>query len=184
MEDYQIVDLYWQRSEEAIKETDTKYGRMLKSISLSFVEVIEDAEECLNDTYLAAWQSMPSERPVYLGAFLSRIIRALSIDCYRARHSKKRGGVAALCEELSECISDTATPQTEYDKSRLADILNQFVESLDEERRYIFIRRYYYSDAIDTIAKNLGSGVGRIKSILHRLRGELRKILEEGGIAI
>ena len=83
MEDYKIVDLYWQRSEDAIKQTDTKYGKMLTSISLSFVEVREDAEECLNDTYLAAWQSMPSERPVYLGAFLSRIIRSLSIDRYR-----------------------------------------------------------------------------------------------------
>ncbi len=184
MEDYKIVDLYWQRSEDAIKETDAKYGRMLKGISLSFVEVIEDAEECLNDTYLAAWQSMPSERPVYLGAFLSRIIRSLSIDRYRARHSKKRGGVAALCEELTDCIPDTMSVETEYDNSRLADTLNRFVESLDEERRYIFIRRYYYSDAIDTIADKLGSGVGRIKTILHRLRKELKKILEEGGIAI
>ena len=184
MEDYQIVDLYWQRSETAIKETDTKYGRMLKGISLSFVEVIEDAEECLNDTYLAAWQSMPSERPVYLGAFLSRIIRGLSIDRYRARHSKKRCGVAALCEELTECIPDSTNVETEYDNSRLAEALSSFISALDETKRYVFIRRYYYSDSIETIAKTLNSGAGKIKSILHRTRNELRKYLEREGIAI
>lgn len=184
MEDYQIVDLYWQRSETAIKETDTKYGRMLRGISLSLVEVIEDAEECLNDTYLAAWQSMPSERPVYLGAFLSKIIRRLSVDRYRARHSKKRGGAAMFCEELSECIPDTSNVEIEYDNSRLAEALNRFLTELDETKRYVFIRRYYYSDSVETIAKSLNSGVGRIKSILHRTRNELRKYLEREGIAL
>ena len=109
MEDYQIVDLYWARQESAIAETDKKYGRMLNSISFSLLSSAEDAEECVNDTYVAAWQSMPQERPTYLGAFLSKIIRRISVSRYRTSHAQKRGGASVLIEELSEAIPSSSS---------------------------------------------------------------------------
>ena len=105
MEDHKIVDLYWQRSENAIKETSTKYGRMLDGISYSLLSSREDAEECVNDTYLEAWNKMPDDRPAYLGAYLSRIVRCISIDRFRASHRQKRGEAVELTDELADCIN-------------------------------------------------------------------------------
>ncbi len=184
MEDYQIVDLYWARSECAIKETDTKYGRMLTSISISLVRTNEDAEECLNDTYISAWNSMPDERPIYLGAFLSKIIRRISIDKYRLSHSKKRGGADVFIEELTECIPSTDDVQLSYDNKLLGDALNRFLLSLDEEKRYIFVRRYFYSDSIETISRRVGISVGKVKTVLFRTRNALRNFLMEEGISL
>ncbi len=119
MEDHQIVDLYWERSERAIKETDIKYGRMLKSTSYSLLSSNEDADECVNDTYLAAWNRMPEERPIYLGAFLSRIIRNISVSRYRAKHREKRGGADSVTVELLECIPDKSSVENDFDNDRL-----------------------------------------------------------------
>ena len=119
MEDYQIVDLYWARKEKAIAETEKKYGKMLHSLSYSLLSSHEDAEECVNDTYLGAWNTMPDARPMYLGSFLSKITRRLSIDRWRREHRAKRGGVAAVVEELSECIPDDNTPAAEYQRGLL-----------------------------------------------------------------
>ena len=116
MEDHKIVDLYWQRSENAIKETSTKYGRMLDGISYSLLSSREDAEECVNDTYLEAWNKMPDDRPAYLGAYLSRIVRCISIDRFRASHRQKRGEAVELTDELADCIPSgisASLPQAE-----------------------------------------------------------------------
>lgn len=184
MEDCKIVDLYWARSERAISETDNKYGRMLTSISVSLVDAKEDAEECLNDTYLAAWNSMPSERPIYLGAFLSKIIRRLSIDKYRASRSQKRGGADVFVEELTESIPSNDDVASNYDNNLLAEALNKFLLSLDEEKRYVFVRRYYYSDSIEAIAKKMRVSEGKIKTVLFRTRNALRKYFMEEGIML
>lgn len=184
MEDYKIVDLYWERSEKAISETDTKYGRMLTGISLGLVKIKEDAEECLSDTYLAAWNSMPDERPIYLGAFLSKIIRRISIDRYRVLHSEKRGGKDALVSELTECIPSSSDVQSEYDNKLLAEALNRFLYSLDEEKRMIFIRRYFYSDSLDVIALRMKVSIGKVKTVLFRTRNALREFLLEEGIEL
>lgn len=184
MEDYQIVDLYWSRSENAIAQTEQKYGRMLTSISVSLVPTVQDAEECVSDTYLAAWNSMPDERPVYLGAYLSKIVRRLSINKYRSSHTAKRGGVGELVEELTDCIPSDYSLETEYDNQRLAEALNRFLLSLDEQKRYIFIRRYYYSDAVIDIARQIRASEGKVKTVLFRVRSALRKFLEEEGFAI
>ena len=185
MEDHKIVDLYWERSESAIAETQQKYGRMLTGISVSLVPTAEDAEECVSDTYLAAWNRMPEERPIYLGAFLSKIVRRISIDRFRATQAEKRGGrVGALTEELTDCIPSGDSPQDDYDNRRLGEVLNRFLQSLDEEKRYIFVRRYYYSDAIGQIALSLRVSEGKVKTTLHRLRASLKNLLEQEGIAL
>lgn len=184
MEDYKIVDLYWERSERAIVETGNKYGRMLTAISISLVPTREDAEECLNDTYMVAWNSMPDQRPIYLGAFLSKIIRRLSIDRYRSSHSQKRGGTDVFVEELTECIPSNDDVVSSYDNKLLEGALNRFILSLDEEKRHIFVRRYYYSDSIEAIADEMRMGEGKIKTALFRVRKALRKYLEEEGISL
>jgi RNA polymerase sigma-70 factor (ECF subfamily) len=184
LEDYKIVDLYWARSEDAIRQTEIKYGRMLVSISSALVPTVQDAEECVSDTYVAAWESMPDERPIYLGAFLSKIIRRISIDKYRREHSQKRGGMENFIDELGECIPSETDLQTEYDNRRLSELLNTFLRSLDEQKRTIFVRRYFFSDSISDIAEMLGVSEGKTKTVLHRTRNELRKFLEREGVAI
>ena len=184
MEDYKIVDLYWARSEDAIRQTEIKYGRMLASVSAALVPSVQDAEECVSDTYVVAWNSMPDQRPIYLGAFLSKIVRRISIDKYRREHSQKRGGMENFIDELSECIPSETDLQTEYDNRRLSELLNFFLLSLDEQKRIIFVRRYFFSDSIFDIAKMLRISEGKTKTVLHRTRNELRKFLEREGVTI
>ena len=179
MEDFEIVDLYWAREEAAIRESDRKYGRMLSSLSFSLLSSHEDAEECVNDTYLAAWNAMPTERPSYLGAFLSRITRNLSIDRYRATHREKRGGMENLLQELTECVPDDNSVEREYENGRLADALNAFLASLEVEKRAMFLRRYFYSQSITEIALSLGISESKVKVTLHRVRERLRHELEK-----
>lgn len=179
MEDYKIVDLYWARNEAAIKESDVKYGRMLHSLSYSLLSSREDAEECVNDTYLDAWQAMPTARPLYLGAFLSKITRRISVDRWRALHREKRGGIGTVVEELTDCIPDTQSLQEEYDNERLAHALNRFLHAQPTEKRVIFIRRYFASQSVSEIAQGLCLSESKVKVTLHRMREALRKELEE-----
>ncbi len=184
MEDRQIVDLYWERSENAIKESSQKYGKMLNGISYSLLSSSEDAEECVSDTYLEAWQRMPEDRPAYLGAYLARIVRCLSIDRFRTSHRQKRGEATSLTDELYECLSSSMTPNEEYENGRIAKVINKFLFELDEEKRRIFVRRYFYSDSISSISARLGVSIPKVKTTLHRLRSELREYLEKEGICI
>ena len=182
MEDYQIVDLYWARKEKAIAETDKKYGKMLHSLSYSLLSSREDAEECVNDTYLGAWNAMPDARPMYLGPFLSKIARRLSINRWRRDHREKRGGVMNMIEELTECVPDADTPSAEYERGLLRDELNAFLRTLGEEKRAMFVRRYFYAQPLNTIAKEMGIGEAKIKVTLHRLREQLKERLEVCGL--
>ena len=184
MEDHQIVDLYWQRSENAISETKKKYEKMLSGISYSLLSSHEDAEECVSDTYLEAWQRMPNDRPSYLGAYLSRIIRCISIDRFRASHREKRGEADSLTDELSQCIPSGMTPAEEYENGRIAKVINSFLYGLDEEKRRIFVRRYFYSDSISDIAARMRMSVPSVKTTLHRLRASLKDFLEKEGIFV
>jgi len=178
MEDHKIVDLYWARDENAIRESDIKYGRMLQMLSYSLLSSREDAEECVSDTYLAAWGAMPPARPTYLGAFLSKITRRISIDRWRALHRQKRGGMDAAIEELIDCIPDRSTPQSEYDSRCLSEAINGFLVAQSAERRAIFVRRYFCSQSTAEIARALGIGESKVKVTLHRMREKLRKELE------
>lgn len=180
MDDCKIVDLFWARNEEAIVESDKKYGRMLKSLSYSLLSSKEDAEECVNDTYLDAWGAMPTERPTYLGAFLSKITRRISIDRFRANHRQKRGGLGNLTEELTDCIPDSSpTLADEFENGRLRDALDRFLANLPAEKRVMFIKRYFFANPIAEIAESMGLGESNVKVTLHRVREQLKTILEK-----
>ena len=178
MEDYKIVDLYWAREERAIAETEKKYGRMLHSLSYSLLSSFEDAEECVNDTYIGAWNTMPSARPMYLGPYLSKITRRLSIDRWRHDHRAKRGGMALVIEELTDCIPDENTPMAEYERGLLRGELNAFLATLNEEKRAMFVRRYFFAQPLSQIAEEMGVGEAKVKVTLHRLRDQLKIRLE------
>ncbi len=178
MEDYRIVDLYWARNESAISETQSKYGRMLHSLSYSLLSSHEDAEECVNDTYLDAWNAMPTARPQYLAPFLSKITRRISIDRWRHGHREKRGGLEQITEELTECIPDSSTPDGELENGRLSAELDSFLLSQPKEKRVMFLRRYFCSQSVTDIARSMGIKEGTVKVSLHRMREALRKRLE------
>jgi len=177
MEDYQIVDMYWSRNEAAITQSDRKYGRMLTSLSASLLSSLPDAEECVNDTYLAAWGNMPTDRPTYLGAYLAKITRRISVDRYRHMHRQKRGGLNSITAELSECIPDTETVQEAYNNERLSEAINRFVRELDEKKRIVFVRRYFCGEPVEMIAKETGMKSGTVKNLLFRTREALRDML-------
>ena len=178
MEDKKIVDLYWARSETAISETQTKYGKLLYGISFSLLSSREDAEECVNDTYIAAWNSMPDERPEYLCAFLCKIDRRISINKYNSLHRKKRGGADMIIEELTECIPSGDDVQGSYENKRLTEAINRFLEGLDTEKRVVFVKRYFYSSSLDEISRQMNISQAKVKSMLFRMREQLYKILE------
>ncbi len=179
LEDIQIVELYWMRSESAITESDRKYGKMLKKISYSMLSSSEDAEECVSDTYFTAWNRMPSDRPTFLGAFLSRIVRGLSIDRYRRSKAAKRSGIEVAIDELEECIPSQISVERELESGALAGAINRFLAGLDKESRVIFVRRYYFTESISEIAKALGFSEGKVKTVLFRRRKELYSMLEK-----
>jgi RNA polymerase sigma-70 factor (ECF subfamily) len=182
MEDKKIVELYWARNEDAITQTSVKYGGMMHATSKSIVGSHEDAEECVNDAYLAAWNSMPENRPTYLGGYMAKIIRNISINRYDRNHAAKRQGVQVVFEELEGCLTDYNTPEEEYEQGCLKEVLDNFLESLDEQKRVIFLRRYFYTDSIAEIAQRMQMSEGKIKSILFRLRGQLAATLKEAGV--
>ena len=182
MEDKLIVDLYWARNEEAITQTSVKYGSMMHATSKSIVGSHEDAEECVNDAYLAAWNSMPENRPDYLGGYMAKIIRNISLNRYDKNHAAKRGGVQVVFEELEGCLTDGTTLEEQYEQGCLREVLNDFVAGLDQEKRVIFLRRYFYTDSIAEIAQRMQMGEGKVKTILFRLRGQLAKVLKEAGV--
>lgn len=181
MEDRKIVDMYWDRDENAIVESDKKYGRMLGSLSYSLVDSREDAEECVNDTYVAAWNSMPTARPDLLGAFLSKITRRISINRFREKHRQKRGA-GELVLELTDCIPSESRLDGELQSQGLRELLDRFLYSLDRERRAMFIRRYFYSHSIEQIAEDMNMSRSKVKTTLYRIRIELAGLLEREGL--
>ena len=181
MEDQLIIDLFFQRSEQAIEETDKKYGGYCYSIAYNILSNREDSEESVSDTYLAAWNTIPPRRPNFLNAFLAKMTRHISIDRWRKRSAKKRGGgeIVLALEELEDCV-DGHNVETELAKKELTRI-NAFLSSLPETERNVFLCRYWYLDSIQTISEVSGFSQSKVTSMLHRLRGKLRKKLSEEG---
>lgn len=181
MEDNKIVEMYWDRNEDAISETKSKYENYLSKIAYNILADIEDTRESVNDTYLRAWYSMPPHRPDKLSAFLAKITRHISIDIYRKKNSKRRigSGYAVSLDELYECTSDSGNPEKETDAKALSNAINDWLMSISESMRIIFICRYFYCDSVRDIAKFTGSGESKVKSTLHRARLSLREYLEK-----
>lgn len=183
-DDQKIVELYWSRSERAISETDAKYGGYCYCIAYSVLANNEDAEECVSDTYMAAWNAMPPRRPSILATFLGKITRCNAIDRWRSRGRQKRGGgeIPLALEELEECVPDSRTQETIYEQKQLSTVINRFLDGLPEIQRRIFLCRYWYLDPISDIANYYGFSNSKVTSMLHRTRGKLRAALEKEGL--
>lgn len=183
MEDQQIIELYWQRSESAIAETDAKYGPYCHAIARSVLASREDADEAVNDTWLSAWNAMPPHRPSVLSAFLGRITRRLSIDKWRRQTADKRGGgqLPLALEELTHCLPGGKSTEEAVEHQALRQTVDAFVSALPEVQRRVFLRRYWYLDSLPDIAKRFGFRESKVKSMLHRTRLQLRDHLEQEG---
>ena len=186
MEDARIIELYWQRDESAIRETDARYGRFLQTIAYNILADQEDSWECVNDTYLRTWETIPPQRPSAFSAFLAKITRRLSIDRLRRRKAQRRGeGTYALSlEELGDCVSGTDDPVSEAEWQALTEAIESYVKRLHPTARQAFICRYFYIEPLETIALRQGCSVSKVKSLLHRTRQGLRTHLNKEGFAL
>ncbi|MBO6092186.1 MAG: sigma-70 family RNA polymerase sigma factor [Oscillospiraceae bacterium] len=184
MEDEQIVDLYWQRSDLAISETNKKYGRYCHTIAYNICGIDEDAEECVNDTWLRAWNLMPDQRPAILSTFLGCITRNFAINLIKAKNRIKRGGGEAVLalDELEECIPGGRNPEQALEEKELEKAIGRFVSQLPQPEKTIFVLRYWRVAPIDEIAEKLQFSKGKIKSSLFRTRRKLRDYLQEEGL--
>lgn len=185
MEDEKIVDLYWERFETAITETSKKYGRYCTKIAFNILANDEDAEESVNDTYLAAWNTMPPSRPNKLSAFLGRITRNIALDKYDYYKAKKRSNEFDLIlSELGDCVSAPDNVEADYEAGEAAKNISLFLHGLDTGNRHIFIRRYWYSDSILELAERFDMSESKVKSMLFRTRNKLKKYLEKEDIMV
>ena len=176
VDDEKIIDLYWARSELAVGETAQKYGNYCYVIANNILRNNEDAEECVSDTYLKAWISIPPERPAMLCSYLGKITRNLSLDKYRRRAAKKRGGdeVALLLDELGDCVPSGGNVEAEYESKLAIEAITSYLLSIDSTSRIIFVRRYWYADSIQAIASHFKMSESKIKSMLFRTRKNLK----------
>ncbi|MBO6301102.1 MAG: sigma-70 family RNA polymerase sigma factor [Ruminiclostridium sp.] len=186
MEDEAIVELYLARDESAISHTSEKYGSKLRSLAKRITEDDFMADECENDTYMKAWNSIPPHEPrTYLFAFLARITRHLALNlCEKNRTQKRSGTFVDLGEEIESVIAAPDNTESVVDDMVLRESLNRFLAELDEEKRNIFLRRYWFFDDIETLSDRFGYSRSKIKSLLMRLRGKLREHLEKDGIGV
>lgn len=183
MEDAEIVELYWARNEDAITQTKAKYGAYLNRVAYNILSDLEDSQECVSDTLLAAWRSMPDNRPKNLRTYLGKITRQVSIDLYRRRNRMKRyaSEYAISLEELGDSFSDSKTPEDELDAKLLTEAVNRFLRSLPEDARNTFIGRYYFFDSVKNVARYCGISESKCKSMLYRTRQSLKVYLQKEG---
>jgi RNA polymerase sigma-70 factor (ECF subfamily) len=185
MDDRTIVQLYWDRDEQAIPATVDKYGSYCTAIAKNILGSKEDAEECVNDTYLHAWNAMPPHRPSVLSTFLGKITRNLSFNRYRHNTADKRGGgeLPAVLDELTECVSGQDDTEQALNRQELVKAINDFLDALPPAKRSIFLCRYWYTDSISDIAHRHGMKEGAVSMTLSRLRASLHDYLLERGFA-
>ncbi len=185
MEDNQIVKLYWDRNQLAIEESRKSYDKLLKRISINILASFEDSEECVNDTYLNAWNAIPPQKPNSLAAYLGRITRNLSINRWHEYHAKKRynGGVVLL-SELSDCIPASNSVEDEIETEELTQVINNWLRTLLEEDRILFLRRYWYCESVKVLAKEYSTTPNKLAGRMFRLRIKLKQTLEGEGICL
>ena len=184
MDDKKIIELYFDRDESAISESDIKYGAYCRKIAYNILEDGDECEECVNDTYLRAWNTIPPTVPNLLGAFLGRITRNISLDRYNSKMAAKRGGrVFESLEELSEIIGDNELERLEESKE-ITEVINRFLEGEKELSRRIFVRKYFYGDSVLDISKRFKLTESNVKVTLHRARARLGIMLRREGVFI
>ena len=186
MEDFEIVEMYWDRDENAITETDRKYGKYCRKIAFSIVTNKEDMEECVNDTYLQTWNSLPPQRPERLSTYLGKICRNISINLYEKLTAEKRGGneTDACLDELSELIGGSSEVEEQLDLTVLTDLINKFLKRCEKQARTVFVQRYWYMMSVKEIAKENRMSDSNVKITLSRTRDKLKVYLEEEGYCI
>ena len=186
MEDEKIIELYWQRDERAIGATAGKYGPYCTAIARAILQSPRDEEECVSDTWLAAWNAMPPHRPNILSAFLGRLTRNLAFNRYTRDRAEKRGGAETelVLDELAEVVSGTEDTHSEVERQELARELNVFLNALSAKKRAIFLQRYWYAHSVGDIAARWGMKETAVSMTLHRLRRDLRQHLTERGFVL
>ena len=186
MEDNKIIQLYWNRDTDAIEITKQKYGRYCTAIAQNILNNNEDAEECLNDTYLKAWNSMPKIWPKQLSVYLGTITRNLSFNRYKKKYANKRGSgeIALVLDELAECVSGKELVERQIEEKELITYINSFINLLPREKRTIFVCRYWYSDSIAQIAQENNMSIGSVTMILKRTREKLKEYLINKGVEL
>ena len=186
MEDGKIIDLYWARSQQAIAASEEKYGPYCHTIARRILDREEDAEECVNDTWLRAWNAMPPQRPGILSAFFGKLTRNLSLDRWRRLKAAKRGGnqVEVALHELEDGLPDHHRPDEALEAGETAALISAFLRRCPEADRALFVRRYFHLEPLEELAGRFGLSVGQVKSKLHRMRAKLRLELEKEGVAV
>lgn len=186
MEDVKIVELYFKRDESAIDETRSKYGRYCNCVAYRILENKEDADECENDTYLCAWNTMPPQKPDLLSSYLGMLSRNCALNKYRKSHAQKRGAgeVSLSIAELDECIPCDKTIDDTLEEKELAEVLSVFLRTLPEVECSIFIYRYWHLATIKEISDKFGYSPSKVKMTLYRTRLKLKAVLEREGIFV
>lgn len=181
MEDSRIIALYWVRSEDAIAASSEKYGGYCYAVAQRILRRVEDSRECVNDTWLRAWDSIPPQRPDSLKAFLGAITRRLALDRWRHDRADKRGGneLTLALEELRDCVASPACVEREVEERELAELLSRFLASLNKEARIIFLQRYWYLCPVAHIARHRGISESGVKMSLLRSRKKLKALLDK-----
>ncbi len=180
MNDRQIIELYWNRDEQAISMTAEKYGTYCYSVAYKILHNEEDSKESVNDTYLSAWNSIPPHKPNILKTFLGKIARRISIDRWRKKNAEKRNAeITEVLEELSECVSPRGNPMTEIEKKQLDETVNNFIAELKDVEQRVFICRYWYAESVKEIAKQFCFSESKVKVMLMRTRNKLKERLEK-----
>ena len=182
MEDSKIIKLFYARSEKAIEELAVKYGTVCNKIANNILGNREDAEECVSDAYLAAWNTIPPEKPSPLISYICRLVRNISIKRYHANTAAKRNSFYdTSLDELEDCIPSPFSVESEMTSDELGTLLDHFLSGLDRQDRIMFVRRYWYSDSVSDIAENYGIGENNVSVRLYRIREKLKKYLQKEG---
>ena len=185
LEDGRIIDLFFERSEQAVDELDKKYGALIAKTASNFLRSRQDVEECVNDTYLGVWNSIPPHRPDPLISYVCRIARNLAVSKLRSETAEKRSrGLDLVFDELAEIIPSGQDVEKDYEVRELMDGINHFLETLPYDDRYLFVRRYWYADPVKEIAAATHLRENRISLRLFRLRKQLRRALEKEGLLV
>ena len=180
MEDEKIIELFFERSEQGIKELDKKYGSACRKLSYSIVNDLQDAKECVNDAYLGAWNAIPPEKPNPLVSYILKIVRNISLKCFSYKHAEKRNNSYTVAmSELQSCLSDSESVEGKVEARELAKIIEGFLDTLTVENRVIFLRRYWFADSYQDIAAFMGLTEKNISVRLTRIRGKMRQYLME-----